>query len=115
MNIMRLRYLSKFLKNGDASFVSDCEPVIKILERTATVRDDTEISEVLFIKNCLKAVLNCNMFTFKDGGEVGVTVAKRPLFTFFNVNAATCSITQSPAVCLDLNGVTRDSINDLQC
>ncbi|GFV94080.1 hypothetical protein TNCV_2957421 [Trichonephila clavipes] len=50
-----LRYLSKFLKYGYASFVSDCDPVIKMLERTATTREDPEISEVLFIKNCLKA------------------------------------------------------------
>ncbi|GFW35531.1 hypothetical protein TNCV_3071591 [Trichonephila clavipes] len=87
-----------------------------MLEILATLREDPEVSKVLFIKNCLKAVLYCNTFTFKDGGKIGVTVAKRrPLSTFLNVNATTCSITQSAAVCIDLNGVTRDSINNLQC
>ncbi|GFU85232.1 uncharacterized protein TNCV_2385391 [Trichonephila clavipes] len=87
-----------------------------MLERTATIRENPEVSEVLFIKNCLKAMLYCDKFTFKEGGKVGVTVAKRrPLSTFLNVNTATYSITQSAAVCIDLNGVNRDSINDLQC
>ncbi|GFY31550.1 hypothetical protein TNCV_4693941 [Trichonephila clavipes] len=84
-------YLCK-LKYGDARFVSDCDPVIKMLERTATIREDIEVSKVLFIKNCLEAVLYCNKFTFKDGGKVG----KRPLSMFLNVNV---SITQSAAVC----------------
>ncbi|GFT19481.1 hypothetical protein TNCV_2533831 [Trichonephila clavipes] len=79
-----------------AGFVSDCNPVIKMLERTATIREDPEVSEVLFVKNCLKAVLYCNKCTFKDGGNIGVTLAKRRhISPFLNVNAATCSITQS--------------------
>ncbi|GFY46967.1 hypothetical protein TNIN_77391 [Trichonephila inaurata madagascariensis] len=57
-----------------------------MLERGATIREDPKVSEVLFINNCLKAVLYCNEFTFKDGGKVGVHNINRSKFQIKYLN-----------------------------